>query len=82
MLHHSLHDAVISICTLVLALESFVPFIPGRPKSQAVFRAQFFQFSKNAVGDDGSALREEQIHQAMFDVDFGADRVGKEVGVE
>lgn len=82
MLHDPLYDTVIGVGTRMLAPESLVPFIPGRPESQAVFRAQLFQLGKDAVGDDGDALGQEQIHQASFDVDFGADRMGEEVGVE
>lgn len=82
MLHGPLYDTVIGVGTRVLAPESLVPFIPGRPESQAVSRAQLFQLGKNAVGDDGDALGQEQVHQAGFDVDFGADGMGEEVGVE
>ena len=51
VLHDTIDDAVVRICTLVIALQPLEPRIPCNPERDPVSRTQLLQLRHNAVGD-------------------------------
>jgi hypothetical protein len=82
MLPHTLHETVISIGPLVVALQSLEPRVFGDPQGQTVLDAELLQLSDHAIGDVGDALAEEAVHAGLEDVQLVLDGEVDEVGVD
>ena len=81
MLHHPLHDAIVGICTLVIALQPLPSFVACYAQGDAVLRTQFLQFCHYAGGYDGCCFGVEEIHERLIQLELSVDGVGEEIGI-
>lgn len=82
MLPHSLHQAVISIRPLVIALQSLKSRILRDPQGQSVLNTELLELSDYTIGDIGDALAQEAVHTGLEDIEFVLDGEVDEVGVD
>jgi hypothetical protein len=81
VLHHPLHDAVVGICTLVIALQPLPSFIACYAQGDAVLRAQLLQLGHYASGYDGRRFGVEEVHERLVELELSVDGVGEEIGI-
>lgn len=81
VLDQTIHQAVIGICSLVVAFYSLEPRILGYPQSKSIFGAELFKFGKNAIRDDGNTFGIEAIHHCGNHFQFMLNGVGDEIGI-
>ena len=81
MLLHSLHNAVVGICSLVAAFKPLETGILRDSEGEAVLDSKFLQLCHDAVSDVGYALAEEAVHAGLEDVQFVLDGKVDEVGI-
>lgn len=82
MLHNPLHDTIISISTLVIALQPLPPFVTRNAQRNPVLGPQFLQLGHDAGCDDRRGFGVEKIHQRLVQLEFRVDRVREEVRVD
>lgn len=82
MLHNSLHNAVIGIGALVIALETFPALIASNAQRDAVFGTEFFQLGHDAGCDDRGGFGVEQVHESLIDFKLVGNGVREEIGVD
>lgn len=82
MLHDPLHNTVIRIRALVVALEALPALVARNAQRNAVLGAQFLQLSHDARGDYGGGFGVEQIHEGFVEFEFAVHGVREEVGVD
>lgn len=81
MLEDPLHNAIIGIGALVVALEALPPFVARNPQRDAVLGAEFLQLGHDAGCDDGRGFCVQQVHERFIELQLGMHRVREEVGV-
>jgi hypothetical protein len=79
---HPVHDAVVGIRALVVALQSLPPLISRYAQSDSVLWAKFLQLGHDAGGDDGRGFGIEQVHEGFVELELAVHGVGKEVRVD
>lgn len=82
VLQHPLHDAVISIRALVIALQALPALVPRNPQRNPVLGPQLLQLGHDAGGDDGRGFGVQQVHEGLVELELGVHRVREEVGVD
>lgn len=82
MLHDPVHNTVIRIRALVIALQSFPPLIPGDSQRNAVLGTQFFQLGHDAGCDDWRGFGVQEVHEGFVELEFGLNGVREEIGVD
>ena len=82
VLDHSVDNAVVCICSLVVALESLPSLVTRDPQSNAVLWSQFFQFGHDAGCDDWSHRCVETIHHGLEKIKLMVNSQGKKVGID
>lgn len=82
VLDDPINEAVIGICTLVIALDSLEARVFGNAQCQAVLLAQFLQLGNHAVGNDGRAFGVEAVHHGGDDFQLVLDGMGDKIGID
>ena len=82
VLDNPVHDAVVCICTLVVALQSLPSFVTRYPQSYPVFGPEFFQFGHDAGCDYGSNRGVQTVHHGLQEVEFVVNSMGEKVGID
>lgn len=81
MLHGTLNQTVICICTLMITAQSLEPRVFRNAQGQSVFRPQLFQLCKHTVGDNRDAFRIKTVHHRRNHFELIVDRERYEVGI-
>jgi len=81
MLDETIHQTIISICSLVVTFDSLKPGVFGYTQSKPVFWAKLLKFCQYAIGHDGDTFRIEAIHHGWNDLKFVLDGMGNKIGV-
>lgn len=79
---HAVHDAIVGVHALVVALQTLPALVTGDAQGNAVFGPEFLEFGHDARGDCGDAFGVEGVHEGGEEVEFVGDGVGEEVCVE
>jgi len=82
LLHHAIHDTVVRIRALVIALQPLPTLVPRNLQRDAVLGSQLLQLGHDAARDDGLAGGIEGVHEGGQEREFVVDGVGEEVGVD
>ncbi len=82
MLLNPIHNAIIGIRALVLALEALPSLVTGDPERDTVFGAEFLELGHDAGGDDGRGFGVQEVHEGLVELEFSVYGVGEEVGVD
>jgi hypothetical protein len=82
VLQHPLHNTIISIRALMIALQTLPALVPRNPQRNPIFRSQFLQLGHDAGGDDGGGFGVQQVHEGLVELELGVHRVREEVGVD
>lgn len=75
------HNTVISISALVLALEALPSFVASDSECNTVFGTEFLEFGHDTGRDDGGGFCVEEVHEGLVELELGMHSVGEEVGV-
>lgn len=81
VLHHTLHQAVIGVGSLVRAWQTFETGVACYPQSHLELGAQLLQLGHDTVRDTGDRFGVETVHHALDQLDFVLDREVDEVGI-
>lgn len=68
MLLYSLHDAVISIGSLMIAFKSLKSGVFGDSQSDSVLHSELLEFSDDTVSNVGNAFAQQTVHTGFEDV--------------
>ena len=71
----AIDNAVVSIGTLVVALEALPALVAGNAQGDAVFGAEFFQLGHDARGDYGRSFGIEEVHERFVQLKLAVHRV-------
>ena len=82
VLHDPVHNAVVGIGALVIALEALPAFIARNAQCNAVLWAELLQLSHDTCGDDGRGFGVEQVHEGLVELELSVHCVRKEVGID
>jgi hypothetical protein len=79
---HSVHDAVVGVHSLVIALKPIPALVSGDPEGDPVLWTELRQLCHNTRGYGGSAGGVQARHHAVQHVEFALDRVAQKVGID
>lgn len=82
MLHHAIHQTIISIRAAMIAPKPLPALIAGDPQRDAVLGPQLFELGHDAVGDDGGALGVQAVHHRGEKLKLMPHRVRQEIGID
>lgn len=82
MLHYALHDTVVGIRALVVALEALPALVTRNAQRNSVLGAEFLQLGHDAGGYDGRGFCVEQVHEGLVQLELGVDGVREEICVD
>jgi hypothetical protein len=82
VLHNPLHDTVIRIGTLMIALQSLPALVPCNAQRNPILWPQLLQLSHHTGGNDGRRLCIQQVHERLVELEFRVHRVREEVGID
>lgn len=81
MLLHAVHEAIVGVDALVIALQALPALVAGDAQRDAVLGAEFLELGHDARGDDGHALGVQAVHHRGLQLQLVLHRVREEVGV-
>lgn len=82
VLLHAVHNAVVRIRALVIALQSLPALVSRDAQGYPVLGAELFQLGHDAGCDYGRGFGVEQVHEGFVELELGVDGVREEVGVD
>jgi hypothetical protein len=82
MLLHPIHNTVVRIRALVIALQALPALVARNAQRNAVLGTQFLELGHDAGCDDGRGFGVKQVHEGFVELEFAAHGVRQEVGVD
>jgi hypothetical protein len=79
---HTIHNAIVGIDTLMVALQSLPPLVPRNTQCDPVLRTQLLQLGHDAAGDDGPTLGVQARHHGLEHLELVLHCVGEEICVD
>jgi hypothetical protein len=82
MFLHAIHNTVVCIRALVVALEPLPALVARDAQRNAVLGPEFLKLGHDARGDDGRGFGVQQVHERLVQLEFAVHRMREEVGVD